>query len=199
MAPTTIRAAVALALATAASATFLSVPGPENIVAVRAPAVAVSAVVLEEWATNGETTPQQTATLAGCVLSNVAYQSYGSMAGDNSAAYWACGATGSLNRVLARLFQNGTVQYLPWVTTTNTYLPRGAAAGASAAYYVGDARGMRCVGRGMHAFSQHPNLTAALARSDTAGTRAPPWWSRAYRDDRRKRAPVSAGTSALGS
>ena len=85
----------------------------------------------------------QSTTLAGCVLSNAMYQSYGSMAADNSAAYWTCGATGVSARALSRLFQNGTVQHMPYSVPTTTYLPRGAAAAALAAWYTCDARGIR--------------------------------------------------------
>ena len=133
-----------LLAAAAGQVGFRFVPSPDDFVAVRATGASASAAVLEEWAmVAGAGLLRQTATLAGCVLSNAAYQSYGSMAADNMAAYWTCGATGSLNRVVSRLSTSGAVQYLAYTTTDTTYLPRGAAAAAQAAYYAGDARSLR--------------------------------------------------------
>ena len=122
---------------------FALIPSPESVIAVRAVGATPVAAAVEELDPAGLPAPLQTATLPGCVLSNAMYQSYGSMAADNSAAYWTCGATGVSARILSRLFQNGTVQHMPYTVPTTTFLPRGAAAAALGAWYTCDARGVR--------------------------------------------------------
>ena len=143
-APASIQAALALTAHVArAQPGFALIPSPESIIAVRAVGATPVAAAVEELDPEGLPAPLQTATLPGCVLSTAMYQSYGSQAADNSAAYWSCGATGSLNRVVSRLMFNGTVQHLPYTTTNVAYLPRGVAAAASGAFYASDARGVR--------------------------------------------------------